>query len=78
VGSKLADFWLAHYLTPACQSLLDRYDLGDTAIEVVGISRVGTRCCVLLFMAGQADPLFLQVKEVRVGFGALRRSGPFS
>ncbi len=52
-------------LTPACQSLLDRYQLTDAAIKVVGIGSVGTLCWVLLFMAGEGDPLFLQVKEAR-------------
>lgn len=59
---------LARYretLAPACQSLLDRYQLRDAAIKVVGIGSVGTRCWVLLFMAGEGDPLFLQVKEAR-------------
>ncbi len=52
-------------LTSACQSLLDRYQLSDAAIKVVGIGSVGTRCWVLLLMAGEDDPLFLQVKEAR-------------
>ncbi|MGE5358950.1 MAG: DUF2252 domain-containing protein [Bacteroidales bacterium] len=47
------------------QSLLDRYTLRDAAIKVVGIGSVGTSCWVLLFSAGDADPLFLQVKEAR-------------
>lgn len=52
-------------LPPALQSLLDRYDLRDAAVKVVGVGSVGTRCFVLLFMAGDSDPLFLQVKEAR-------------
>jgi len=52
-------------LSPACQSVLDRYELRDAAYKVVGIGSVGTRCWVLLFMAGEDDPLFLQVKEAR-------------
>ena len=47
------------------QALFDRYELCDAAIKVVGIGSVGTRCWVLLFMAGENDPLFLQVKEAR-------------
>jgi len=43
--------------------LLDRYALTDHAIKVVGVGSVGTRCGVLLLMAGPEDPLFLQVKE---------------
>jgi uncharacterized protein (DUF2252 family) len=45
--------------------LLDRYRLVDIAIKVVGVSSVGTRCSVMLMMAGENDPLFLQVKEAR-------------
>jgi uncharacterized protein (DUF2252 family) len=45
--------------------LLDRYELVDIAIKVVGVSSVGTRCSVMLLMAGERDPLFLQVKEAR-------------
>jgi len=41
------------------------YELRDAAIKVVGIGSVGTSCWVLLFMAGEDDPLFLQVKEAR-------------
>jgi len=52
-------------LPSAYQSLLDRYKLRDAAIKVVGIGSVGTSCWVLLFMAGEGDPLFLQVKEAR-------------
>lgn len=52
-------------LHSAHQALLDRYELRDAAIKVVGIGSVGTRCWVLLFMAGEGDPLFLQVKEAR-------------
>jgi uncharacterized protein (DUF2252 family) len=47
------------------QALLDRYTLRDAAIKVVGIGSVGTSCWVLLFTAGEGDPLFLQVKEAR-------------
>jgi uncharacterized protein (DUF2252 family) len=50
-------------LTPAHRLLLDRYELKDAAIKVVGVGSVGTRCWVLLFMAENKDPLFLQVKE---------------
>ncbi len=52
-------------LAPSNQSLFDRYELRDAAIKVVGIGSVGTACWVLLFMAGEGDPLFLQVKEAR-------------
>ena len=52
-------------LPHAYKTLLDRYELRDAAIKVVGIGSVGTSCWVLLFMAGEGDPLFLQVKEAR-------------
>jgi len=52
-------------LSTSHQSLLDRYQLRDAAVKVVGIGSVGTSCWVLLLMAGEGDPLFLQVKEAR-------------
>jgi Hypothetical protein len=52
-------------LPPSSQSLLDRYELRDAAVKVVGIGSVGTACWVFLFMAGEGDPLFLQIKEAR-------------
>jgi len=39
-------------LPTAYQSLLNRFELRDAAIKVVGIGSVGTYCFVLLFMAG--------------------------
>jgi uncharacterized protein (DUF2252 family) len=45
--------------------LLDRYKLMDVAIKVVGVGSVGTACFVMLMMASDKDPLFLQVKEAR-------------
>jgi uncharacterized protein (DUF2252 family) len=47
------------------RAVLDRYELKDVAIKVVGIGSVGTSCWVFLLMAGEGDPLFLQVKEAR-------------
>ena len=52
-------------LPSAYQSFMSRFSLHDAAIKVVGVGSVGTACWVLLFMAGDADPLFLQVKEAR-------------
>lgn len=52
-------------LPAAYHTLLDRYELKDAAVKVVGVGSVGTVCWVLLFMAGEGDPLFLQVKEAR-------------
>ena len=47
------------------RSLFDRYHFVDFAIKVVGVGSVGTMCGVGLFMAGDDDPLFLQVKEAQ-------------
>jgi uncharacterized protein (DUF2252 family) len=52
-------------LTPNYRMLLDRYDIRDAALKVVGVGSVGTACWVLLLMAGGGDPLILQVKEAR-------------
>jgi threonine dehydrogenase-like Zn-dependent dehydrogenase len=52
-------------LSSSHQSLLDRYELRDVAIKVVGVGSVGTLCWVFLLMAGEGDPLFIQVKEAR-------------
>jgi uncharacterized protein (DUF2252 family) len=43
--------------------ILDRYHIVDIARKVVGIGSVGTRCAVVLLMADERDPLFLQFKE---------------
>jgi hypothetical protein len=53
-------------LTPDRQSLLDRYQLRDIAFKAVGVGSVGTFCCVGLFMSGDGEPLFLQVKEAQI------------
>jgi uncharacterized protein (DUF2252 family) len=45
--------------------LLDRYEVKDLAVKVVGVGSVGTHCYVALLMASERDPLFLQVKEAR-------------
>ena len=52
-------------LHPSHRNLLERYQLRDVALKVVGIGSVGTLCWVMLFTAGEGDPLFLQVKEAR-------------
>jgi uncharacterized protein (DUF2252 family) len=44
--------------------LLDRYQLVDFALKVVGVGSVGTRCFVALFVGREQDDiLLLQVKE---------------
>ena len=45
--------------------LLERFDVVDVAMKVVGVGSVGTRCGVILLMAGDDDPLILQIKEAR-------------
>jgi uncharacterized protein (DUF2252 family) len=45
--------------------LYDRYRYQDSAVKVVGVGSVGTRCYLSLLLADDDDPLFLQVKEAR-------------
>jgi len=66
--SKIVESALKVYrdtLPHSYQSLLDRFTVYDAAVKVVGIGSVGTACWVLLLMARENDPLFLQVKEAR-------------
>jgi uncharacterized protein (DUF2252 family) len=56
----------AHYrstLPDERSFVLDRFELKDVTIKVVGVGSVGTMCAIMLMMAGDRDPLFLQVKE---------------
>jgi uncharacterized protein (DUF2252 family) len=68
VSQKVRDAFSSYRgtLPSSYQSLLDRYEVRDVAMKVVGIGSVGTACSVLLLTAGEGDPLFLQVKEARV------------
>jgi uncharacterized protein (DUF2252 family) len=50
-------------LAPPYRVLLDRYELQDIAIKVVGVGSVGTFCAIALFTTADQEPLFLQVKE---------------
>jgi uncharacterized protein (DUF2252 family) len=52
-------------LPPVYSFLLNRYQLKDAAIKVVGVGSVGTLCWVFLLMTGNGEPLFLQAKEAR-------------
>ncbi|MBB5916356.1 uncharacterized protein (DUF2252 family) [Nocardia transvalensis] len=46
------------------RTLIDRYEIVDFALKVVGVGSVGTRCFVLLLQDREtASPLFLQVKQ---------------
>jgi uncharacterized protein (DUF2252 family) len=58
----------AHYresLPDHRRVLLDRFALKDKALKVVGVGSVGTVCSIALLLAGERDPLFLQIKEAR-------------
>jgi uncharacterized protein (DUF2252 family) len=72
----LDDKWIEKIGRPAVESyraslshdrkvLLDRYQLKDIVVKVVGIGSVGTRCFVALLMTPDGDPLLLQIKEAR-------------
>jgi len=45
--------------------LLDRFALKDFAFKAVGVGSVGTFCCIGLFMTGDGEPLFLQIKQAQ-------------
>jgi len=43
--------------------LMARYSLADVAYKVVGVGSVGSRCLIGLFVTGDDEPLFLQIKQ---------------
>ncbi|MBS2039713.1 DUF2252 domain-containing protein [bacterium] len=45
------------------RDLLNRYRFVDCAVKVVGVGSVGTRCLIVLLMAEDRHPLFLQIKQ---------------
>ncbi|HVO04107.1 MAG TPA: DUF2252 domain-containing protein [Candidatus Cybelea sp.] len=47
------------------RELLDQYRIVDSAMKVVGIGSVGTRCSIMLMMSSNNDPLFLQWKQAK-------------
>jgi uncharacterized protein (DUF2252 family) len=63
--AKLADAFKGYResLPEERRALVDRYQIKDFAIKVVGVGSVGTFCAIVLMMADVDDPLFLQVKE---------------
>jgi uncharacterized protein (DUF2252 family) len=52
-------------LTPDRTVLFDRYRMMDVAFKAVGVGSVGTICVVGLFLSGDREPLFLQVKQAQ-------------
>jgi uncharacterized protein (DUF2252 family) len=54
-----------HSLSDERRLLFDRYRFEDSALKVVGIGSVGTRCYIGLFFAADDEPLILQFKEAR-------------
>lgn len=50
-------------LLPERRMLVERYDLTDLAIKVVGVGSVGTYCAIGLFLTADGEHLFLQVKQ---------------
>ena len=64
----VAETTFARYLEsipPERRLLLDRFELVDVALKVVGVGSVGTYCGIVLLMSGNGDPLFLQFKQAR-------------
>ncbi|WP_446221437.1 DUF2252 domain-containing protein [Nocardia sp. IBHARD005] len=62
VQSVLAEY--RRSLPDQMRVLLNRYTLVDTAVKVVGVGSVGTRCFIALLMDKESGaPLFLQMKE---------------
>jgi uncharacterized protein (DUF2252 family) len=60
--------WLAEYrrtLSDERRVLFDRYRFEDSAMKVVGVGSVGTRCFIGLFFAADDEALILQFKEAR-------------
>jgi len=52
-------------LPPERRALVDRYEVIDVAMKVVGVGSVGTFCAVALLQTDVDDSLFLQLKQAR-------------
>lgn len=66
--SGLINAALEHYretLPDHVRVLFDRFEFCDIATKVVGVGSVGTMCLIALYMAGDGDPLLLQIKEAK-------------
>ena len=61
-------------LPPERLRLYELYVMRDIAFKAVGVGSVGTFCAIGLFMSGDGDPLFLQIKEA--GKSVLECLGP--
>jgi len=61
VADAFARYWES--LPEERRVLVDRYQIKDFAIKVVGVGSVGTFYGIVLMTADVDDPLFLQVKE---------------
>jgi uncharacterized protein (DUF2252 family) len=51
------------HLSLEVRTLLNRFALRDFVFKAVGVGSVGTYCYVGLYMSGDEEPLFLQIKE---------------
>ncbi len=59
-------FALAHYRDTVAEDrrvLLERYEMVDAALKVVGVGSVGLAAFAILLLGGDDDPLFLQAKQ---------------
>lgn len=54
-----------HSLPAERRVLVDRYEVIDAAMKVVGVGSVGSFCAVALLQDDLDDPLFLQLKQAR-------------
>jgi uncharacterized protein (DUF2252 family) len=52
-------------LNPDRLRLLDRFTMKDLVFKAVGVGSVGTFCCIGLFLSGDNEPLFLQLKQAQ-------------
>jgi uncharacterized protein (DUF2252 family) len=50
-------------LPPHVRALINRYEVKDLALKVVGVGSVGTRCYVALLLTEREESLVLQIKE---------------
>ena len=64
-GQRLEWFARRRHLWSGFVRQVERYRLADLAFKAVGVGSVGTFCCVGLFLSGDSEPLFLQVKEAK-------------